>query len=250
MIVVRPVRFTDDVPAMRAFLEILGLQPRIESQSGSWLDLTATHGMIGLHEAARSVTGGRPGETRLSFEVADANAVAERLRAHGYADATAVDESYGRIVTVTDPLGAELQLDERQDDLYGYRAHGVELGSEADRLAVVPVRFTDDADGYHRFLTALGLTGEPAPGGYAVYALADRGFVGVHHVYDGTLPIVDGTGASVQLTLATDGDLDAIQQRLETAGYPVTRTDADWGSFLETTDPDGQSVQVHPWPAE
>ena len=29
MTVVRPVRFTDDIPAMQAFLEQLGLQPRI-----------------------------------------------------------------------------------------------------------------------------------------------------------------------------------------------------------------------------
>ncbi len=29
-LVVRPIRFTDDVPAMRAFLELIGLRPRVE----------------------------------------------------------------------------------------------------------------------------------------------------------------------------------------------------------------------------
>ena len=41
MIVVRPVRFTDRVPEMRAFLELLGLSPRIESTHGTWVELSA-----------------------------------------------------------------------------------------------------------------------------------------------------------------------------------------------------------------
>ena len=115
----------------------------------------------------------------------------------------------------------------------------------------MPVRFTDDSEGQHRFLTALGMVGEPAPGGYSTHSSGGGGFVGIHHVY-ADLPIVTGTGAgdlaSVHLTVATEADLGEVQHRLEGAGSPVTRFDEDFGSFLETIDPDGQSVQIHGWP--
>ena len=48
-IVVRPVRFTDDVPAMQAFLELLGLQPRIEFNRPGWVDLAGSAGLVALH---------------------------------------------------------------------------------------------------------------------------------------------------------------------------------------------------------
>ena len=75
--------------------------------------------------------------------------------------------------------------------------------------------------------------------------------MGIHPVHDDDLPIVTGAGdrASVHLTLATEADLGELQQRLEGAGFPVTRFDEDFGSFLRTVDPDGQSVQIHGVPA-
>ncbi len=105
----------------------------------------------------------------------------------------------------------------------------------------LPARFTDDPEGHHRFLSALGMAGDSAPGGYSTYSSGGGGFVGIHHVYA-------GDRASVQLTVATEADLGELQQRLEGAGSPVTRFDEDFGSFLEAIDPDGQSVQIHGWP--
>jgi hypothetical protein len=43
-VVIRPLRFSDDVPAMRAFLETLGLRSRIESERGGWVDMVAGRG--------------------------------------------------------------------------------------------------------------------------------------------------------------------------------------------------------------
>ncbi len=40
-VVIRPLRFTDRVAEMRAFLETLGLQARIESEQGGWVDMLA-----------------------------------------------------------------------------------------------------------------------------------------------------------------------------------------------------------------
>ena len=83
-IVVRPVRFTNDVARMQAFLEAVGLRPRIEARGGGWVDLIADSGMVALHDAATSAIGAKPGQTCLSFEANDldqlADAVARRRR--------------------------------------------------------------------------------------------------------------------------------------------------------------------------
>jgi catechol 2,3-dioxygenase-like lactoylglutathione lyase family enzyme len=118
---VRPVRFTDDVAAMRRFLEALGLQPRIAADGGGWVDFTSKEsGGAALHEAASATSGYPAGETSLAFESAELEAVRDRLHAAGFADANIVDEAYGRTLFVTDPDGVRVAVDEVQEDLYGY----------------------------------------------------------------------------------------------------------------------------------
>ncbi len=241
-IVVRPVRFTDDVPAMQAFLELLGLQPRISFDRPGWVDLAGSAGLVALHAAANSDTGGVRGETRLSFEVDDAEATAKSLHEQGI-ESTVVDEAWGRVLELVDPLAAPVIADETQHDLYGYTRHVVDATAPAP--VVVPVRFTDETAAYDGFLRALGLSGEPAPGGYTTYvAPGGGGEVGIHHVYADELPIV-GSGAAVHLTFAVEGGLDDLEDTLRSNGYTLTRFDEDFGSSLDITDPDGQSVQVH-----
>jgi hypothetical protein len=242
-IVVRPVRFTNDVPAMQAFLELLGLQVRISFDRPGWVDLAGSAGLVALHAVENSATGGLPGETRLSFEADDAEVTSASLRDQGI-EATVVDEAYGRVLELTDTLGAPVMIDEAQHDLYGYTRHAVDPRRPAP--IVVPVRFTDEATAYDAFLRALGLAGEPAPGGYTTYAAPDGGGeVGVHYVYSDDLPVVASDHASVHLTFAIGDGLDDVQQTLQANGHVLTRFDEEFGSFLDITDPDGQSVQVH-----
>lgn len=73
-IVVQPIRFTDDVAAMRDFLTVLGLRARLESDRGGWVDLASGGGRAALHSAATSATGAIHGETHLSFETDDVDA--------------------------------------------------------------------------------------------------------------------------------------------------------------------------------
>ena len=242
-IVVRPVRFTDDVAAMQAFLEVLGLQPRISFNRPGWVDLAGSAGLVALHDAATSATGGVHGETRLSFEVDDAEAAAKSLQDQGIAT-TVIDESFGRFLELGDPLGDPVIADEVQRDLYGYTRH--EIDETRPAPVVVPVRFTDEAAAYDGFLRALGLTGTPEPGGYTTYVAPDGGGeVGVHYVYSDDLPVVTSEHAVAQLTFAITGGLDELQQALEAEGFALTRVEEDFGSFIDITDPDGQSVQVH-----
>ena len=102
-IVVRPLRFSTDVPAMRAFLETLGLRSRIESERGGWVDMVAGRGMVALHDAASSSTGAKARDTRLSFEADEIDELKSRLEAAGYQEVAIWDEAYGRVLSVLGP---------------------------------------------------------------------------------------------------------------------------------------------------
>ncbi|MEO6509797.1 MAG: VOC family protein [Nocardioides sp.] len=154
MTVVRPVRFTDDIPAMQAFLEGLGLQRRISSNRPGWVDLAGARGLVALHSARDSTIGARHGETRLSFELADADATTQSLREAGF-DASVIDESWGRTLELTDPDGRTMLCDERSDDLYGYTAHRVDATRPGP--VVVPICHTGDTEAYGAMLWALGV---------------------------------------------------------------------------------------------
>lgn len=249
-IVVRPVRFTDHIEAMQEFLHTMGLRPRIEAEGGGWVDMVANGGMVALHAAETSVSGAVAGQTCLSFEADDLDALALRLQRAGVPEVTVYDEAYGRVLNCRDALGDLVVVDGRSDDLYGYRQH--EVGLPATDLRVVPVRFTDPSGPYGTWLEAIGLTriGEPDDS-YVMYAAAggDHGFVGVHAVYGDDLPIVAGGGAA-HLTFASAEPLDSIAERLLAAGHVDARVDnEDFGSMLSVTDPDGQNVQLHELPA-
>jgi hypothetical protein len=243
-IVVRPVRFTDNIEPMRAFLELVGLRPRIESVGGGWIDLVADGGMVALHSAAGSDSGGVQGQTRLSFEADDLDALAHALTDAAVPDVTVYDEAYGRVLTFTDPLGDRIAIDERMTDLYGYRALPADkpMGPK-----VMPVRFCDPAGPYGHLLRALGLQPLGEINEYYVnYAAADgeHGLVGLHHVFAEELPIAAGEG-SVQLTFESAEPLAQLAARLEGAGFAPLLHREDFGSLLAVTDPDGQPVQVH-----
>jgi hypothetical protein len=243
-IVVRPVRFTDNIEPMRAFLELIGLRSRIESVRGGWIELVADGGTVALHSAASSDSGGIHGQTTLSFEADDLDALAAALTDAAAPDVTIYDEAYGRVLTFTDPLGDRLAIDERITDLYGFRALA---GDKPVGPKVMPVRFCDPAGRYGRVLQVLGLEPVGEINEYYVnFAAAggEHGLVGLHHVFGDNLPIVAGSG-SVQLTFSSAEPLDAIAARLTGAGFTPELHTEDFGSLLSVTDPDGQPVQVH-----
>ena len=205
--VIRPLRFTADVEAMRTFLETLGLRSRIESERGGWVDMLAGRGMVALHDAASSSTGGRPGQTTLSFEADAIDELEDRLEQVGFVDATVFDEAYGRVLSVTAPDGVVIWVDERSDDLYGYKLHDAHPDT---RWSVTPYLTGAEESSWRRFLDVLGV-GQPVKFGPP----------------EGEF--------TVRLELTTTEDLADVQAR---AGG--TRTEAG----LELVDPDGQLVVV------
>ncbi|TDD48485.1 VOC family protein [Kribbella antibiotica] len=208
-VVVRPLRFTDRVAEMRAFLEALGLHARLESASGGWVDMLAGRGMVALHDAASSSTGGKPGQTRLSFEAEDIGRLKDLLESAGYGDVAIWDEAYGRVLKVSGPAGESLWIDERSDDLYGYKLNE---GVPDERVTLTPLLDATHQAEWRKLLTVLGL--------------ADGFRFG-------------SPGDEVRLEFVTTEALDDVLQRL--SGYEVIRS----YDTLEITDPDGQPVMVH-----
>ncbi len=211
-VVIRPLRFSVDVNAMRVFLETLGLQARIEAERGGWAVMLAGRGAVSLHDASSSDTGGQPGQTSLTFEAEDIDELKDTLANAGYDDAAIWDEAFGRVLSATAPDGTKLWIDERSKDMYGYKVH--ETRPE-ERWSVTPGLLGVDQSTWERLLDVLG-TDQP--------------------VYYGP-----GAESGVRLELTTNEDLDDVLRRLTAAGYEATRTDAG----LEIMDPDGQLVVVH-----
>jgi hypothetical protein len=204
-VVIRPLRFTDDVDAMRRFLEGLGLRSRIESERGGWVDMLAGRGMVALHDAASSSTGGQAGQTSLSFEAEKIDELVERLEHAGFGDATSFDEAYGRVLSVTGPDGVVIWVDERAEDMYGYKVHDADPD---ERVEVTPYLSGADEPAWRRFLSAIGV--------------------------DETVRFGPGAEFAVRLDLSTTED--DLQNRVQ-----GTRTEHG----LELTDPDGQLIVVH-----
>jgi hypothetical protein len=210
-VVIRPLRFTADVQAMRRFLETLGLAPRVVGEQGGWVDMVAGDGMVALHDAASSSTGGKHGDTRLSFEAQDIDRLKDRLVAAGHDDATTWDEAYGRVLSVTAPGGLVIWIDERSVDLYGYKLHSTPPDS---RLTVAP-HLSGATPDWAPFLEFLGVR-QPV-------------------TFD------EAGDFAVRLDLRTTEPLKDVAARLQAAGYAAELN----GTTVDITDPDGQPVRVH-----
>jgi hypothetical protein len=175
------------------------------------VDMLTGRGMVALHDAASSSTGGLPGQTNLSFEADKLDELKDRLEQAGFPDATVFDEAYGRVLSVTAPDGVVIWVDERSDDLYGYKLHDA---NPDERWSVTPYLTGADVAGWRGFLAALGVDTSVR------FGPADANF-------------------AVRLELSTTEDLDEVERRL--TGHQVARTDAG----LEIVDPDGETVVVH-----
>lgn len=108
---------TPDVPGAKTTLANIGAKPDTTSNGGAWAQYRAKHGgFIAAH------SGQVPG-LELSLEYSGKlESLADRLSAAGV-EAQLVDEAYGRTLLVGHPDGAQLWVNERQRDLYGYSRH-------------------------------------------------------------------------------------------------------------------------------
>lgn len=234
-ITVQAIRFTTDVPRMRAFLEHIGLAAALTAND-SWAVMRSASGDVLLHSVATAAAPVVAGQTELTMSSDDLDALAARL------DAPVIDEAYGRRIELVTPDGRALGVDAEQTDLHGYVAGTAEPDPA---IGVVPVVFTDPNGPYAAFLTALGLRDAGGDDTFRTFTAA-HGAVGLHVARPGEFErfLLSGDGVGVHLTLSTAADPLALAERLRAVGIAVT-VDDSFGVMLEIIDPDGRPLQVH-----
>jgi len=246
---VNPYRFSDDPPAMVAFLEELGMRKAVTT-SGDWFGLLrAGAGWVGVHRASTDPEGSPAGQTQLVLLAGDARSTADMLEEQGV-PATVWDESYGRHAGVVDPAGGGVWINEHQADLYGYIGHD----GEADPgLSVTMVRASADREADRAFFARFGFV--PEPGGnewwQALRASEYSGVIGLHKPMPGELPhaatpapFAERT-STVRLGFQTSEELEALAERLDRAGYPA-RVVSEQVTAVHVVDPDGCELEIHP----
>lgn len=237
-VVVMPLRFTDNVPAMRDFLVLLGFSPRV-SRAESWLDMVGGSGMVALHSTSTSSR--QPADTGLSFEVPDVDALAAQFIGAGLADVRVYDEAYGRAMDVTGHDGTQLTFEERYTDLYGYR-----LNEPRPEHGIVsmPLWFGEPAGPYGDLLAAAGFVrlDEGDDQWWRVWRSTGGGMVALHP------PTEQRSAGSVEFGFRTREPLPELGERLTAAGYAGVSLSDDFGGELTVTDPDGVSVLIQPLP--
>jgi hypothetical protein len=117
---VRPIQFVPDVAEAVRFYEALGLAAEATARSGHWVELAASGGELGLHDAAKAADGaGRTGVMLGLVADGPLEDVAARLRAASFhPEDEIVDQEWGRSLFVRAPDGAVLQIDEQDRELY------------------------------------------------------------------------------------------------------------------------------------
>lgn len=117
---ITPIRYVRDIERSNHFYTLLGLTERAEATSGTWAELHADGGRLGLHIAGSPGSHLDAGSVSLQFTSDEAlEPVARRLAAAGFETSAIIDETFGRFFTVSDPDGYLLQVNEADEELQG-----------------------------------------------------------------------------------------------------------------------------------
>jgi catechol 2,3-dioxygenase-like lactoylglutathione lyase family enzyme len=115
-VIVMPIVYVSDLERSSAFYERLGFRSTTTSRAGGWLELTSAGGILALHHADPL-----PRDLAARVELAlVATAPLEEIVA-AFAgrgvDVPIVDQPYGRTITLVDPDGLPITVNEHDQDL-------------------------------------------------------------------------------------------------------------------------------------
>src|ERR1700710_1444310 len=101
-------------------------------------------------------------------------------------------------------------------------------------IKVAPVRYTDDVAGMRRFCEALGLAGdiESDNGSWVALAAPAGGLVGLHEAGQAGRADQQVRAGTRDLSFETDEPLEALRDRLATAGFGAVIIDETFGRSL------------------
>jgi hypothetical protein len=245
-VLVRPIRYTSRVAAMRHWAIRLGLVPLAEMPG--WLVLGAGSGRLAVHEVPQGDA--LDGVTTLAVETDDLAALERHWRDAGLATRR-TDERGIPLLFVAAPFGGEIAAGELSPA-------PTEPARDPD-LAVMPMLTTADVPAAVDWLLAGGLPGlrrriSSQGGGWADLEMADGGgLVAVHatHNLEGDPPpaVLDpstGTGELPVWLSFEHPDVDGLLARVRAAGLTDARVhDEAYNRTLVTVTPDGDEVWVN-----
>jgi predicted enzyme related to lactoylglutathione lyase len=108
--------YTNDIPGMTAFYTALGFKLRVAGRGCTWAELTWDSFTLALH----GQTGELPPTGRLciGFETNDLDRTVRDLNRAGLNPPAIIDESFGRMLQLTDPDGNALSITQYEPELY------------------------------------------------------------------------------------------------------------------------------------
>jgi predicted enzyme related to lactoylglutathione lyase len=107
---------TRDVEGMIQFYVALGFVHKLTGRSGNWTELTWGNFTLSLHKHQGELP--PTGRLSIGFEAEDLEASVQTLSRAGLNPPAIVDESFGRILHLTDPDGNELFITQSEPELY------------------------------------------------------------------------------------------------------------------------------------
>lgn len=122
-----PLSLVRDVDAAARLFTVIGLQPVLRSDAGTFVEMRAAAGEVLVHDGDGGATP--------SFQVDDLAALKKRCADAGL-EVAIVDEAYGRTALVDGPDGAKIWVNERQRDFYGYELLSADVTSSTTRSNV------------------------------------------------------------------------------------------------------------------
>lgn len=108
--------YTSDLDSMLRFYTALGFTHRMSGRGGGWAELTWDGFTFNLHGHSGELP--PTGRLCIGFETADLEAVVQRLSRAGLNPPSITDESFGRILHLSDPDGNTLSVTQYGLELY------------------------------------------------------------------------------------------------------------------------------------
>lgn len=215
MICARPIRFTADLDAHRAYLEALGAT-RVTTAPG-WEVYALGSGRLALHAASPD----QPPGDALAWETGDLDGWAEQARAAGLAfEVGETDHGIAATVTATD--GTTFTVDPAAE---------AEQPAPADaRLSVLPIWYTSEAESARAVLRGLGAIQRVRADSdvWTDFRCPAGGLAAVH--------ASDEVG--VELGFEFDGDVETLIPVLARVGVEAVLIDETYSRTLQLPDPD------------